>query len=64
MKHECWAVQYLRPDGTAANRVDYYSRHEAARKSFIKSTNIHGAYPNGNPRWRLLHMAQVAEIEL
>lgn len=63
-RHECWAIQYLRPDGTEAGRTDYYRRYDAAIRSFRKSVSIHGPYSNGAPRWRLLHMAQVSEIDL
>ena len=63
-KYECWAIQYMRPDGALGGRTDYYDRYDAARRSFTKATSIHGPWPNGAPRWRLIHMAEVAEIEL
>jgi hypothetical protein len=64
MRHECWAIQYLREDGALAGRTDYYSFYLTALRSFIKSNTIHGTYPNGNPRWRLIHMCEVSEIQL
>ena len=58
-KHECFAVIYLRPDGTPANRVDYYATRAIAEKRFNSITSIHGPYPNGAPRWRLVHLVEV-----
>lgn len=57
---ECWAVIYLRPDGTAGNRVEYYGSRAVAVRHVDKSTSIHGSYPNGSPRWRIAHMIEQA----
>lgn len=59
IRHECFAVIYLRADGTPANRAEYYATSEAAERHITKSTSIHGSYPNGSPRWRLAHMQEV-----
>ena len=58
MRHECWAIQYMRGDGTAAGRTDYYSSHGTAVGHFTKATRIHGPHANGAPRWRLIHLEE------
>ena len=59
---KCYGIVFLRPDGTPANRVDYYTSKDNAKQRFDKSNAIHGSYPNGNPRWRLVVFAEAAVL--
>jgi len=59
--HRCTAVVYLKPDGSEAGRAEYYAVPERARRHFDKSNRIHGTYPNGAPRWRLVPMIEQTE---
>jgi hypothetical protein len=51
----CWAVQFMRPDGTDAHRRDYYENEQIAREIVRKCTAIQTA------RVRLVKFVEVQQ---
>jgi hypothetical protein len=56
--HTCFAIIYLRENGTVSGRIDYYNSAARAQRNFDKMNTIHGPHPNGNPRWRLAQLVE------
>jgi hypothetical protein len=59
--YECWAIIFMREDGTPATRVEYYATREAADLHLNKATSIHGTHSTGNPRWRIAHLVETSD---